>query len=130
MRACHILEGRANGRALPILRALALRGYPPAMNLLSDFLPRREALALLRRGARLGDGACASNIAVEHRNSGDMAGYRRALAVAARSDSDAADELHAFHQRFPYSIMARHGRLAPDRPEPAPRCTCEGAGKG
>ena len=114
-RACDILDGRANGHALPILRALAARDYPWAMNLLSDHVPEGQALTLLRRAARLGNAASAYNIAITHRNRGDMAGYRRGLAEAGRVDPDAADELRGFHQRFPETIMARHRRLAPDR---------------
>ena len=115
-RAVDILEGRCNGHALPILRRLARRDFAPAVNLLSDHVSERAALALLLRAARLGDRVSAYNLAITHRNRGDMLNYRRALARAARLDRDAAAELRLFKTRFPETVMRRFRRL-----EPAPR---------
>ena len=114
-RALEILDRRASGHALPVLRALARRGFAPAVNLLSDYLPTAQAIASLRRGARAGDPICAYNLAVTYRNRGDMLRYRTALAAAARLDPDAADELRGFRTRFPEEPMRRFGRLRPDR---------------
>lgn len=112
-RALDILEGRRNGHALPILRKLARRDFAPAVNLLSDHVPEAAALALLRRAARRGDPVSAYNLAITHRNRGDMLNYRRALARAARLDGDAAAELRRFKTRFPETVMRRFRRLAP-----------------
>ena len=115
VRALDILEGRTNGHALPILRKLARRGFPPAVNLVSDYLPEIEALALLRRAARAGDPVSAYNLAITYRNRGDMSHYRQALARAARLDADAADELRRFKTRFPEAVMRRLRKLEPRR---------------
>jgi hypothetical protein len=112
-RAVDILDGGARGDARPILRALALRRFAPAENELSKFVGAEEALALLRRAARRGDQVSRYNLAIEHRNRGDMAGYRRLLADAARGDADARDELRQFRTRFPYACMKRFRRLMP-----------------
>jgi hypothetical protein len=114
-RALDILDGCAKGHALPILQKLVVRQFPPAMNLLSDYISDAEALALLRRAARRGDPTAAYNLAITHRNRGDMGRYRLALAQAARLDSDAAVELRGFKTRFPHTIMRRWRRLAPER---------------
>lgn len=115
VRALDILEGRTNGHALPILRKLARRGFPPAVNLVSDCLPETVALGLLRRAARGGDPVSAYNLAITYRNRGDMGRYRQALARAARLDTDAADELLHFKTRFPETVMRRLRRLEPRR---------------
>ncbi len=114
-RALDILEGRSTGQALPIIRKLARRGFPPAINLLSDYVSEPEAIRMLRRAARRGDAASAYNLAITHRNRGDMLGYRTALAGAAKLDPDAAVELRRFKTRFPEAVMRRFRRLAPDR---------------
>jgi len=114
-RALDILEGRSNGHALPIIRVLTLRGFAPAATVLSDYVSDAEAIRMLRREARRGDGTAAYNLAITHRNRGDMASYRRALAFAAKLDGDAASELRQFKTRFPYEVMRRFRRLAPDR---------------
>lgn len=116
LRALAILEGRSNGHALPVLRRLTLRGFAPAVNLMSDHVVDREAVRLLRREARKGDPLSAYNLAVTYRNLGDMLNYRRALARAARLDPEAAEEMASFKTRFPHSVMRRFRRL-----EPAPR---------
>jgi hypothetical protein len=112
-RALEILEGRAHGHALPILRRLALRRFPPAMSVLSDHVRDSEALRLLREGARGGDAICAYNLAISHRNRGDLAAYRAALARAARLDPDAAAQKRRFRTRFSSTVMRRLRRLAP-----------------
>ena len=114
-RALDILEGRANGHALPIIHKLAARGFCPAVTVLSDFVSDSEAVTLLRKSARKGDATSAYNLAITHRNRGDMLGYRIALSHAARLDPDAADELGRFKTRFPEKVMRKFGRLAPDR---------------
>jgi hypothetical protein len=113
-RALDILDGRANGHALPIIRKLAARGFAPAITVLSDYVSDREAVTLLRRSARKGDAASAYNLAVTHRNRGDMLGYRTALKHAAQLDPDAANELARFKTRFPEKVMRKFGRLASD----------------
>ncbi len=112
-RALDILEGRANGYALPKIRKLAARGFAPAITVLSDYVSDREAVSLLRRSARKGDSISAYNLAVTHRHLGDKLCFRIALHHAARLDPEAADELRRFRTRFPYRIMTRFGRLAP-----------------
>ena len=114
-RAVEILDGRRTGHALPILRALSARGFAPAQNALSDFVPPRRAVALLRRAALGGDGAARYNLAIEHRNRGDMRGYRHYLAQAARTDPDAREELGRFRLRFPHTVMKRFRRFGPVR---------------
>jgi hypothetical protein len=113
-RALNILEGRANGHALPIIRKLAARGFAPAVTVLSDYVSDSEAVVLLRKSARKGDATSAYNLAITHRNRGDMLGYRIALKHAARLDTDAADEVRRFKTRFPQKLMGKLGRLAPD----------------
>ncbi|HYD36663.1 MAG TPA: hypothetical protein VEA60_03560, partial [Allosphingosinicella sp.] len=87
----------------------------PAVNLLSDYVPEKAALALLRRAARRGDRVSAYNLAITHRNRGDMLNYRRAMARAARLDRDAEAELRRFKTRFPETVMRRFRRLEPAR---------------
>ena len=113
-RALDIFEGRANGHALPIIRKLAARDFAPAVTVLSDYVSAKEAVALLRKSARKGDATSAYNLAITHRNRGDMLGYRIALRHAAWLDPDAADELRRFKTRFPERVMGKFGRLAPD----------------
>jgi len=114
-RALDILEGRENGHALPIIRKLAARDFAPALTVLSDYVSDSEAVALLRKSARKGDATSAYNLAITHRNRGDMLGYRIALHRAARLDPGAADELRRFRTRFPEKVMGKFGRLAPER---------------
>lgn len=83
-RAVDILEGRSTGHALPIIRKLARRRFAPAITVLSDYVSEPEAIRLLRQEARRGDATSAYNLAITHRNRGDMLGYRTALALAAR----------------------------------------------
>lgn len=114
-RALDILEGRSTGHALPIIRKLARRRFAPATNVLSDYVSESEAIRLLRDEARRGDATSAYNLAITHRNRGDMLGYRLELARAAKLDPEAATELRRFKTRFPEEIMRRFRRLAPDR---------------
>ena len=114
-RALDILEGRSTGHALPIIRKLARRRFAPAITVLSDYVSEAEAISLLRKEARRGDAMSAYNLAITHRNRGDMLGYRTALAYAAKLDADAAFELRRFETRFPEDVMRRFRRLAPDR---------------
>jgi TPR repeat protein len=114
-RALDILEGRANGHALPIIRKLVRRGFAPACNLLSDYVAKGEAVRLLRSAARRGDATSAYNLAITYRNSGDMGRYRTALTYAARLDPDAHAELRSFKTRFPNEVMRTFHRLAADR---------------
>lgn len=113
-RALDILDGRANGHALPILRMLAARGFAPAINVLGDYLSREQEIKILRKAARRGDKESAYNLAVVHRNQGDLLGYRLALARAAKEDEDATAELRQFKTRFPEALMRRFRRLSPD----------------
>lgn len=112
-RALDILERRANGHALPIVWKLAIRRYPPAVNLLTDFLCDDRAVKLLRPLARRGDATSGYNLAITLRNGGDMWGYRTTLALAARHDEGCAHELRRFKVRFPYGAMRRWRRLEP-----------------
>jgi|GEM_PF-4652740 len=114
-RALEILEGRLAGHALPIIRKLVRRRFAPAITTLSDYVSDAEAIRLLRAAARQKDAASAYNLAVVHRNRGDMLRYRTELARAARLDPDAALELRRFKTRFPEEVMRRFGRLTPDR---------------
>jgi hypothetical protein len=114
-RALDILEGRSTGHALPIIRKLARRRFPPAVTILSDYVSEAEAIRLLRQQARRGDATAAYNLAITHRNRGDMLGYRTALANAAKLDADAASELRGFKTRFPEEVMRQFRRLAPER---------------
>jgi hypothetical protein len=100
---------------MPILEMLASRRFAPAMNALADYVHPDRVLALHRRASAQGDDTATYNLAIEHRNRGDMKGYRYWLARAARSDPDAREELKAFRIRFPHSIMKQYRRFAPDR---------------
>lgn len=113
VRALDIWEGKAPGHMVPILEALALRRYPPALSLLGreEFVSPRRALALLRTGMRLGDPTCTYNLAIEYRDRVDLGRYRYWLARAARTDPDAREELSQFRTRFPHPMMRKFGRL-------------------
>jgi hypothetical protein len=114
-RALAILDGSASGHALPIIRRLAHRAFAPAINVLSDYVPDAQAIALLRRATRLGDATSAYNLAITHRNRGDMLNYRRSLSIASTLSDEAAAELRQFKTRFPEEIMRRHRRKSSDR---------------
>jgi hypothetical protein len=114
-RALAIFEGRSAGHALPIIRKLVRRRFAPAVTTLSDYVSEADAIRLLIAAARQGDATSAYNLAITHRNRGDMLCYRRELARAARLDPDAALELRRFKTRFPAEVMRRFGRLASER---------------
>ena len=114
-RALVILEGRSAGHALPIIRKLARRRFAPAVTTLSDYVSEADAIRSLRAAAHQGDATSAYNLAITHRNRGDMLRYRTELARAARLDPDAASELRRFKTRFPEEAMRRFGRLAPEK---------------
>ncbi len=113
--ALDIFEGRSAGHALPIIRKLVRRRFAPAITSLSDYVSEAEAIRLLGPAARRGDATAAYNLAITHRNRGDMLRYRTELARAARLDPDAASELRRFKTRFPEAVMRRFRRLSPDR---------------
>lgn len=117
-RALDILDGRAYGVAVPILEALALRRYPPALSLLGreEFVSPRRALELLRTGVRLRDPGCTYNLAIEYRNRGDLGRYRHWLARVDCTYPDAREELSQFRKRFPHPVMRRFGRLCASFP--------------
>lgn len=94
---------------------LAGRGFAPAVTVLSDFVSDDEAIKLLRKAARRGDAVSAYNLAITHRNRGDLQNYRRALSYAARLDEDAAEELRQFKLRFPGEVMRPFHMIAPDK---------------
>ncbi|NIJ19573.1 hypothetical protein FHS95_001242 [Sphingomonas naasensis] len=112
-RAHAILDGRAYGHALPILRVLAARGFTPAMNHLAGFESPSRALALHKQAAATDDAMSLQNLATEYLNRGQMARYRHWLARAALQDEDARGELRAFKTRFPHRDMRRLRRLCP-----------------
>jgi hypothetical protein len=85
------------------------------MNVLSDYVPEAEGIRLLRRAAHRGDPLSAYNLAITHRNRGDMLNYRTALARAAKLDPEAAAEMRRFKTRFPEEVMRRFRRIAPAR---------------
>lgn len=116
-RAINILDGQATGHALPIIRHLASRHFAPAVNVLSDYVTAGRAIAMLRRAARSGDAVSAYNLAITHRNRGNMTAYRMALARAAKLDptGDAEGELRRFRTRFPEPVMRRLRRLSSSR---------------
>lgn len=114
-RAIAILDGRANGHGLPIIRKLAARRFPPAITVLGDHVSEDRALKLLRTMVRSNEAASVYNLAITYRNRGDMLGYRSTLALAARLDDDAAAELRSFRTRFPEKVMGRFGRLSSRR---------------
>lgn len=129
LRADAILERRANGHALPILRHLAQRRYPPAMLALARWhtqsgdpaaigrISNPHSPAALMRGAHLlGDITAAQNLAMTLFHAGDLAGYRHWLGKAARAgDPDAGAELRRFEQRQPFPLARRVRRCRPLR---------------
>lgn len=126
-RATDILDGRANGFGLPILRHLALSGFGPGMLWLAIVLSKdcvpgelgrlsdpSSPLGLMRRAFRLGEPNAAQNLAMTYFHLGDMAGYRRWLHRAASGgDTEAMQELKSFELRKPYPPARRLRRLRP-----------------
>lgn len=122
-RASEILDGRANGHAIPSLKALSLRGHEPSRNLLSAVLlggiggkrGRALGLRLLRQMAAKDEPLARYNLAIEHLNRGDIKSYRYWLARVGPDDPDAAAELKRFEIRFEHEPMRRWRRLRPKR---------------
>jgi hypothetical protein len=129
MRADAILERRANGFAMPILRHLALRRYGPAMltiacdatasgegAVLGRISDARSPAGIMYRAHRLGWCIAAQNLALTLFYAGDLAGYRHWLRKAARmGDEDALAELRRFETRQPFPLARRLGRIRPHR---------------
>lgn len=128
-RAEAILEGRENGLAMPILRALALRRYGPAMLILAARQTEQGSRAELGRTSevasplgqmyrafRQGEVNAAQNLALSLFYVGDLTGYRHWLSRAARGgDDDAARELERFEVRQPWPLARKIKRQRPFR---------------
>ena len=118
-RALAIEDDGAAGHALPIWRAMALRGNPYAQQRLADILSDplniglyrpRQGLAWYRRAIRSGNSAAMYNMAITCRNSNKLGGYRYWLARSARIDTRDVVELKQFRTRFSHAIMRRWHR--------------------
>lgn len=128
-RAEAILDGRAVGFGIPILRSLAHRQYGPAMLSLAarqtehgsrgDLgLPTQtnSPFNLMYRAFRQGELNAAQNLALSLFYVGDLAGYRYWLRRAAQGgDDDAARELSRFEVRQPWPLASKLGRKRPFR---------------
>jgi hypothetical protein len=128
-RAEAILEGRANGLAIPILRLLAHHGYEPALLALAIWLLPDEGRCqlgracvpsspawLMRRAYRLGSSTAAQNYAMTCFYIGDLAGYRRWMRRAGRlGDAEARLENARFEVRQPYPLARNIRRHRPKR---------------
>lgn len=124
-----ILDGKANGFGMPILRILAHRRYGPAMLHLAaretesgrrgDLGHIRDAhspAGLMYRAYRQGEFTAAQNFALTLFYLGDLAGYRHWLRRAAQGDDDhAAAELRRFETRQPWPLARRIGGKRPFR---------------
>ena len=129
IRAEAILDGKANGMGMPILRALAHRRYAPAMLSLAARKTEQgiraelgrpsnpnSPIALMYRAFRQGETNAAQNLALSLFYVGDLAGYRHWLRRAARSgDDDAAKELGRFEVRQPWPLARKINRKRPFR---------------
>lgn len=128
-RADAILEGRANGFAMPVLEHLALRRYGPAMlelarratasgdrGAIGRVQDAGSPAGLMYRAHRRGEYTAAQNFAMTLFHAGDLAGYRHWLRKAARGgDTDAAAELRRFELRQPFPAARWVGRVRPLR---------------
>lgn len=128
-RAESILDGRANGLGVPILRALVRRQYGPAMLTLAAReteqghraeLGRpsdpRSPFGLMYRAFRQGELNAAQNIALSLFYVNDLARYRYWLRRAAQcGDDDAAQELRRFEVRQPWPLARKIKRKRPFR---------------
>lgn len=128
-RAEAILDGKANGLGMPILRTLAHKRYGPAMLSLAAretetgkradlgrFNDTASPAGLMYRAFRRGEVNAAQNLALTLFYAGGLAGYRRWLRRAARGDDeDAARELNRFEIRQPYPLARRVNRIRPFR---------------
>lgn len=112
-----------NGYFMPILWHLALRRDPPAMTELSSTFAKAGRLSdpfsqegLAYRAYRSGEAVGAQHLAMNAFNRGDMCGYRRWLAKAAKlGDRDAVQELRRFELRLPHEDAGLIGRKRPYR---------------
>lgn len=128
-RAEAILDRRANGSAMPVLRHLALRQYGPAMlapasratdsgepTAIGWVSDARSPAGMMYRAHRLGVSFAAQNLALTLFYAGDLAGYRHWLRNAARAgDADSWAELRRFELRQPFPLARRVGRIRPFR---------------
>lgn len=128
-RAEAILEGKANGFGMPILRVLAHRRYGPAMLSLAArktetgnrtdlgrFNDANSPAGLMYRAFRQGEVSAAQNLALTLFYLGDLAGYRRWLRRAAiNGDEGAAKELIRFETRQPWPLAQKINRKRPFR---------------
>lgn len=128
-RAEAILEGRANGFGMPILRSLAHRLYTPAMLSLAARMTERgtraelgrpshpnSPIGLMYRAFRKGEMNAAQNLALTLFYVGDLAGYRHWLRRAAQGGDDgAANELSRFEVRQPWPLARKISRKRPFR---------------
>jgi TPR repeat protein len=75
-----------------------------------------SALGFYRRAYLAGEAAAAQNMAMEHFNRNDLAGYRLWLRRAARlGDVSAEIELRCFETRLSHSSARKIGRIRPER---------------
>lgn len=128
-RAEKILDGKANGFAIPILYTLAHRRYAPAMLSLAARMTEEgtraelgrpndpnSPIGLMLRAYRQGETNAAQNLALSLFYVGDLAGYRHWLRRAARrGDDDAAQELGRFELRQPWPLARKINRKRPFR---------------
>lgn len=127
-RCLSIREGLANGHWLPIVWLLALRGYPPAIIDLADWISDAKAStlrpgsdrfspgSLQRRAFQTGDPRAAHNLAMMHFQGNRLGMYRHWLRKAAQlGDEEAAMELSMFCVRLPYANSRKIRRLRPWR---------------
>jgi hypothetical protein len=128
-RATAILEGRGIGLGEPILWHLAIRRHGLAMLEIAGRRTRggsRRELGrmqnsfspagLMYRAYRSGVPNSAQNMAMSLFNSGDMAGYRRWIRLAARcGDTAAKHEADLFETRQPHRLAGKLRRLRPYR---------------
>jgi hypothetical protein len=128
-RAVHILEGKATGLGLPIMRHLALRRHGPAMLYIANRETQTGSVKELGRiwrtasplgltycAFRMGEPNAAQNMAMSYFNVGNLAEYRRWPHQAVRAgDLDARFQLRSFAIRQPHRLARRLRRLRPYR---------------
>ena len=128
-RAEAILDGKANGFGMPILRTLAHRRHGPSMlslaarqteggkrGELGRFSNANSPAGLMFRAFQQGEVNAAQNLALTLFYLGDLAGYRHWLRKAARGgDEDAAKELSRFEVRQPWPLAQKIKRKRPFR---------------
>jgi hypothetical protein len=129
LRALQILDGKATGLGMPILRHLAFRRYGPAMldlaarqtrtgfrNELGRIWDPASSLGLTYRAFRMGEPHAAQNMAMSFYNVGDLKGYRHWLHRAAQDgDLEASIALRSCDIRQPHALARRLRRLRPYR---------------